>query len=287
MSCETPVWIDGYDRPFGRCGRCHWCRGMKRLEWVNRMMLEAYQKPYRPLFVTPTYRTQDLPKNYSESLRKVQLWLKRLRKRVGPIRYFAVTERGTKNGRLHQHLLIWNETLCTKKRLVDMWRPMWETWKYGALQSDPIRSVGGFYYVGKYITKNIWQDQGTGEIDQNAKLNKHGEWKNPGRLYTWSNKPAFGQPGIDRWTSLAEKWIQTNSEPPVNWFNMHLLGGLHKVYVPKDTYVRFCKENGIELHKEIDLNQEFDPLRPEVKNNKIWLDQKVLERIDTELKTFQ
>lgn len=260
---------------------CKPCRTRKRLEWANRMMLESYGKPYRPLFVTPTYKPEDLPNNYSECLSMVQKWIKRLRKQLpGKFRYFGVTERGSKKGRLHQHLLIWNQHLCTMPPYVSA-KILHESWKHGILTSDPIRSPGGYYYVSKYITKNMFIKNETGEIDANAKWSrKEKNYRLPGRIYTWSNKPSLGHDGIERWKYLTRAWNGQYEGLPPNWFNMSLLGQMQKVYVPSDTYKIHMKELGIDLQKKY-IEPEHDPINP-VNRNKIWLDQKVLERIDIE-----
>lgn len=70
-------------------------------------MLESYQHR-ASWFVTLTYNEQNLPGDRSVSVRELQLFLKRLRKRVAPVkvRYFAVGEYGEHTWRPHYHLAV-------------------------------------------------------------------------------------------------------------------------------------------------------------------------------------
>lgn len=66
-------------------------------------MLEAGQHAHNS-YVTLTYDKE--PPGGNLSLRDVQLWLKRLRKSVGPVRYFVVGEYGSQNWRPHYHAVL-------------------------------------------------------------------------------------------------------------------------------------------------------------------------------------
>jgi len=57
-------------------------------------------------FVTLTYAPEFLPKGGSLDRRAFPLFMKRLRKAVGPVRYFHVGEYGERNGRPHYHALL-------------------------------------------------------------------------------------------------------------------------------------------------------------------------------------
>jgi len=107
MLCSGPITVEhrGY-RAEVRCGRCTPCRIMKRDEWTTRLILErGLHQTAR--FLTLTYSDDALMSggdllNYTDC----QKFLKRLRKRDGPIRFFAVGEYGTKSGRKHWHVLL-------------------------------------------------------------------------------------------------------------------------------------------------------------------------------------
>ena len=57
-------------------------------------------------FLTLTYDEKNLPENLSLRHRDIQLFLKRLRKKVGEIRYYMCGEYGGINGRPHYHMCL-------------------------------------------------------------------------------------------------------------------------------------------------------------------------------------
>ena len=94
------------------CGQCLACRINRRRVWTLRMHLELLSHPFAS-FVTLTYSPDGLFRNskgYCDlSKRDVQLYLKKLRKAVSPvkIRYFACGEYGSIGHRPHYHLIIY------------------------------------------------------------------------------------------------------------------------------------------------------------------------------------
>ena len=86
------------------CGKCVNCQKDKSIEWSYRLMNELEMNNNVGLFITLTYR--DDPVNVCK--RDVQLFLKRLRRRLEPqkVRYFASGEYGERFTRPHYHLLI-------------------------------------------------------------------------------------------------------------------------------------------------------------------------------------
>lgn len=91
------------------CGKCMACLSNKRSDWSFRLEQEfKYSKG--ALFVTLTYDEKHLRSNRSLCKRDVQLYLKRLRKKDGTnrIRYYCVGEYGSKGGRPHYHVLLFN-----------------------------------------------------------------------------------------------------------------------------------------------------------------------------------
>lgn len=91
------------------CGKCLACLSRKRNDWTFRLT-EEYKASQSALFVTLTYDRKHMPHDGGLVKRDVQLFMKRLRKRDGTnkIRYYAVGEYGTKGGRPHYHILLFN-----------------------------------------------------------------------------------------------------------------------------------------------------------------------------------
>lgn len=83
------------------CGKCAECLMQKSVEWSFRIMLES--KYYKDnCFLTLTYADNPVSLNK----RDYQLFLKRLRKKIGSFRYFLCGEYGSKGKRPHYHLII-------------------------------------------------------------------------------------------------------------------------------------------------------------------------------------
>lgn len=248
------------DIPF-RCGRCEACMARRRMEWANRMMLEQYGKTYKPYFVTLTYRPGELPKNYKESTREVQLYLKRLRRKLyTPIRYFCATENGDKKGRIHNHLILWNLELA-KMNLVQQWKIQFDTWGHGRLESKPVRSPAAFSYTAKYMVKNMKIIMSKSREDYEGNIRKPHKipQKMEGRLFTYSQRPILGSSGIERWKQLItkmneqNKWSKINQFPP-NFINAPIFNKLTRLYIPSDVYKVTCKELGLSfVNKESDI----------------------------------
>lgn len=141
-----------YDYTFP-CGKCVECQIEKSNEWAYRIMAEAsdYDKN---CFITLTY--EDNPKSLIK--RDYQLFLKRLRKKIGSFRYFLSGEYGSKRGRPHFHLIIFgwfpqDAFLINKKKkyygsefLADIWGKGFVS--VGELDFDDAK------YCAKYLQKS-------------------------------------------------------------------------------------------------------------------------------------
>lgn len=89
------------------CGRCYHCRKNKARIWRHRIMLEGMCHEEN-CFVTLTYNDEHLPAGETLVPEDLNLFLKRLRKKLYPekIRYFAVGEYGDKSWRPHYHAIL-------------------------------------------------------------------------------------------------------------------------------------------------------------------------------------
>ncbi|WNK14778.1 MAG: replication initiator protein [Microvirus sp.] len=89
------------------CGRCMGCRLSRSRDWATRIKHEASLHEDN-VFLTLTYRDENLPEDYSISTREMQLFIKRLRKSIEPtkIRFYACGEYGDTTNRPHYHAII-------------------------------------------------------------------------------------------------------------------------------------------------------------------------------------
>lgn len=90
------------------CRQCLSCRLNRASEWQTRLVHEGKQHTSK-IFLTLTYNDDNLPKYGSLETRHLQLFIKRLRKAIAPIkiRYYACGEYGDTTRRAHYHAIIY------------------------------------------------------------------------------------------------------------------------------------------------------------------------------------
>lgn len=128
-----PVDVDvSASFPLGKryvpCGHCEDCLRRRRNQWFFRIKQEA-KSHLLNLFVTLTYSDENLC--YDEKgnpcvfIEEIQLFLKRLRKKIEPnrIRYFGISEYGPQTNRPHYHIILfnWPYEYDSYSLLIDAW----------------------------------------------------------------------------------------------------------------------------------------------------------------------
>lgn len=159
MKCSNLKWIsvDNKDSADSSklvqvpCGKCIPCLMSKRADWCFRLEQE-YKYSKSAYFVTLTYDPKHMPTDMSLDVKHLQLYMKRLRKMDGTnkIRYYAVGEYGSKSGRPHYHILLFN---ASEEHARLAWRD---------IKGNPI----GLVHIGRvtpasvaYVTKYILQPE--------------------------------------------------------------------------------------------------------------------------------
>lgn len=101
------VGSDHYEPVTVACGKCVECLQQKSNEWAHRIVDECKQHKDN-CFITLTYNDDFKPSNGSLVRRDLQLFIKRLRKHLEPlkIRVFYCGEYGKKALRPHYHLIV-------------------------------------------------------------------------------------------------------------------------------------------------------------------------------------
>lgn len=151
MLCKSPFMIGPLPCA---CGRCMPCRVNKKRLWTWRNQVESLDHK-KSAVATLTYRTSRLPEGGSLNKTHLQLFIKRLRRKISKkIRYFACGEYGETTKRPHFHILLYGlDPLLAgghdgKGGLVK------QTWKYGHTLVDEI-SPEAIAYVAGYVTKKL------------------------------------------------------------------------------------------------------------------------------------
>lgn len=162
MKCVSPTRInhnsmlfkkrfpDGIDVP---CGRCAYCKQMKRRLWSLRLWHEfGYHD--KSQFLTLTYNDENLPSDFGLCKKDLQLFFKRLRKNLSGrrIKYYASGEYGDNNYRPHYHAILFNVG-CDKvdKQIVR------DSWQKGFTYQLPVTDHR-LEYVCKYVNKKMYDD---------------------------------------------------------------------------------------------------------------------------------
>lgn len=158
MLCKKP-FLRG-NIPFG-CGQCLPCRVNRRRQWMWRQFFESLSHDDN-CFLTLTYRDEDLPGLNSLEPLHLQLWLKRFRLSVLPlrVRFFAVGEYGDENERPHYHLSLFGVSQDTVGALAssrNQWDPrriILPSWPYGEVYVAEFNELTAQYVAG-YVVKKL------------------------------------------------------------------------------------------------------------------------------------
>lgn len=153
------------DRPLEiSCGQCMGCRLARARAWAVRMMHEATQHEANA-FVTLTYDDEHLPADRSLRVRDWQLFAKRLRKAIGPFRFFHAGEYGETTQRPHYHAALFGVDFAEdRKRKMKSGHPVWtsqtlaDAWQNGSHEIGAL-TWDSAMYIARYITTKINGDQ--------------------------------------------------------------------------------------------------------------------------------
>lgn len=158
------------------CGTCILCREEQARQWAVRIAHEATRWP-ESSFITLTYSDENLPADNGLNYDDLQRFWKRLRKKIGKLRYYAVGEYGDKTLRPHYHACIFGHAF-TEKRIIIRKTPtfLWtspeleKAWALGQVSVGALTYETARYCAG-YVTKKLIShqqyvrtDEQTGEL---------------------------------------------------------------------------------------------------------------------------
>lgn len=158
MQCTKPVFLarEGLNVP---CGKCMACRIARSREWTTRLIHELSYWD-KASFATLTYDKEHLPSDNSLSVRHWQLFMKRLRKQVEPLKlkFFASGEYGDRFGRPHYHAIIFGLDFIRDAEII---RDCWPNGfvHLGSVTPDSIRYTTD-YILKKYSGKKAQEEYG-------------------------------------------------------------------------------------------------------------------------------
>lgn len=220
MKCVSP--LTGYRHPDGKvrltvkgafydkpvtitCGQCIGCRLEHSRQWAVRCTHEAHMHPENS-FLTLTYSDDNLPPDRGIHVSHWQTFAKRLRKKIGPLRFFHCGEYGDDTFRPHYHALLFGHDFAASRSCVGRSGPhdlysstiLDDAWGLGhaTIGSYSFQSAA---YVARYTLKKI-----KGEYDPEVyRIPEHLQPVNEqtGELTTHRKKPyttMSRRPGIGR-----------------------------------------------------------------------------------------
>lgn len=165
------------------CGKCLYCMNKKSTQYAVRCMLELKHHK-KSCFITLTYSDDHLPKDGNLNPRDFDLFVKRLRKRIQPvrIRYFAAGEYGSKGERPHYHMIIFGwqpddlvELMKDKDDQLYNSKFLLNVWGKGFVSVGTVLDLRTIRYTAKYLQKF-----------------NGSEWKRVQPFTRMSNRPGLG-----------------------------------------------------------------------------------------------
>lgn len=160
MVCTSPITLKHKPDMKFRCRKCLSCQITKRQEWAMRAVIESREHEANS-FITLTFAPEYIPPS-GVSVRDLQLFFKRLRKAIYPvkIKYLACGEYGEKLKRPHYHALIFGYDFPDKKyfgktkrgELIYRSELLEKCWTYGISSVGALTHASASYVAG-YIHK--------------------------------------------------------------------------------------------------------------------------------------
>lgn len=141
------------------CGKCIGCKSARANEWSARCMHEASLHEHN-VFATLVYDLDKLPELWSLDYRHFQLFMKRLRKEYGHVRFFMSGEYGTRRSHPHYHAILFGlritdaEPFTQSARGDRLFRSsrLSALWGYGDVVCGAVTAQSA-RYVAKYSLK--------------------------------------------------------------------------------------------------------------------------------------
>lgn len=145
------------------CGQCIGCRLERSRQWAVRCVHEAQMHDFS-VFVTLTYDDAHL-RGRSLCYRDFQLFMKRVRRNKGPVRFYMCGEYGESYGRPHFHACLFGcffedrveyrklpsgSVLYTSKELANLW-----PFGFSSIGDVTFESAA---YVARYVMKKVTGD---------------------------------------------------------------------------------------------------------------------------------
>lgn len=234
------------------CGQCVGCRLARSRQWATRVMHEA-QFHEHSCFVTLTYDDDHLPDDLSLNYRDFQLFMKRLRKKFGAVRFFMCGEYGDELGRPHFHAILFGVRFPD---LLPIGRDLFTSKILASLWPSGLHSVGSVtfqsaayvarYCVGKVTGRAAFDHYGIVDLDTGEIRERVPEFAR------MSLKPGIGARWFEKFKSdvFPHDFVVVNGhecKPPRYYWNK--LIKLDNSMAAEVEYTRFHKAARLAAHE--------------------------------------
>lgn len=184
------------------CGQCMGCRLERSRVWAVRCVHEAKMHE-RNSFVTLTYDEKHFPDRGMLLYRDFQLFMKRLRKEKGPVRFYMCGEYGPLNWRPHFHACLFGVDFDDKvfwgkgEGGFDVYRSaeLERLWGQGFCTVGEV-GFESAAYTARYCVQKVTGDAADRHY---ARRDSLGEYMLPAEFNHMSLKPGIGANFMKRW----------------------------------------------------------------------------------------
>lgn len=181
------------------CGQCIGCRLERSRRWAMRCMHEASLYPFNS-FVTLTYDDEHLPYRGCLDYPEFQRFMKRLRKSVGPVRFYMCGEYGSENGRPHYHACLFGVQFDDKKyfrrspagEAIYRSESLERLWPFGFASIGDV-TFKSAAYVARYSVQKV---TGFNARYHYARVDSDGEYMLVPEFNRMSLRPGIGAPWL-------------------------------------------------------------------------------------------
>ena len=248
---RTQGWSD---RPIDvPCGQCRGCRWDKKQEWAIRILHEA-QMHEENCFITLTYDKEHLPKDLSLDVSDFQRFVRKLRDKVGQIRYFHCGEYGDENLRPHYHGIIFGYSFPDRLRFKESSSGSWlyrsdeleRLWGLGFSTVGDV-SYDSAAYCAAYVTKKVSQPEAADKevfAEQSRRYEERYKRYDSESGETWMVKPEYAT--MSRRPGLGAGWLRAYKDDVYPWDEVVVRG--RKLKVPR-YYDKQLREEYLEVIK--------------------------------------
>lgn len=149
--CLFPIWISNKKYTgYVPCGKCAECIEKRSVDLKFRAEQE-FKQCHNAFFLTLTYSDSNLPLHGDLPVlnkKDVQLFLKRIRKKYGSVRYFSLGEYGPTTRRPHYHLMLFFQSPVPEKSFWEFKDSIAKLWNLGFITMDELNYNRIQYTVG-------------------------------------------------------------------------------------------------------------------------------------------